>query len=557
MHNVIAPSNFKDVADHKPVSFHRSSCGRDWVILGGVWNRVWSASVKARVRSIRGSVLAAIVVAGTACGEATDSSTTPVSVVSTPTAVSPPTTAAPPPTTTSAEVTNVASTLQSVAATEGEWLVRDLSAVAPDGGVALVEHGGELWLAGQIGDDSQLVVSILDAGSSRDVRLDFGQPVITLAMASTPVGVVVVASGLEDFVPHVWVSVDGEQWSSSTISDSAVDVAGVVWLDGRFVAAGSERVGTDPSVGPFEPVLFESSDGIDWSEITVDDPLFAGEGALGPPVIVGDRVVVPGRFTGVVSRNSIVRVVRRWRLVAGGRRRGPCAVVAHGGRRCTRRIRRPLSATGVDQSVVINRTGRWEPVGLEQLTGPSEFGFAFPVGSDPPVFVVEFERPVEYCYEDPDNCRNISPLVVLIDDHGTPSAIDVRAPDVDPGTATIGDDGTFHILLSTGQGLELRSWPTSQGPPPTLPPATVTEPSGPPLVEWDATLEVGKTYRFPLYTHCGIDVLGSCFNGLNWWLLDTPSGEFDGGGGLVFGEIHVIAERQDRLRRRWPHSRHL
>ena len=202
-------------------------------------------------------------------------------------------------------------------------------------------------------------------------------------------------------------------------------------------------------------------------------------------------------------------------------------------------------ATGVDQAVVINRTGRWEPVGLEQLTGPSEFGFAFPIGSDTtPVFVVEFERPVEYCYDDPDNCQNIRPLVVLIDDHGTPSAIDARAPDVDPDTATIGDDGTFHILLSTRHGLELRSWPTAQGPPPTLPPATVIEPSGPPLVKWDATLEVGETYRFPLYTHCGIDVLGR-FNGLNWWLLDTPSGEFSGDGGFVFGEIHVIAD--DRI----------
>ena len=408
----------------------------------------------------------------------------------------------------------------------------------------MVEHGGELWLARQIGDDSQLVLSIVDAGSSRDVQLDFGQPVIALVMASTPAGVVVVASGVEEFVPHVWVSVDGEQWSSSTISDSAVDVAGVVWLDGRFVAAGSERVGTDPSAGPFEPVLFESSDGIDWSEITVDDSLFAGEGTLGPPVIVGDRMVVPGQFTGVVRRTALFESFdggATWRVV-DDEGPAPSWLTVVGDVLVGSGAHDP--ATGVDQAVVINRSGRWEPVGLEQLTGPSEFGFAFPIGSDPPVFVVEFELPVEYCYEDPDNCRNISPLVVLIDDRGTPSAIDVRAPDVDPGTATIGDDGTFHILLSTGRGLELRSWPSAQGPPPTLPPTTLTEPSGPPLVEWDATLEVGETYRFPLYTHCGIDVLGR-FNGLNWWLFDTPAGEFDGDGGFVFGEIHMIAD--DRI----------
>ena len=30
-----------------------------------------------------------------------------------------------------------------------------------------------------------------------------------------------------------------------------------------------------------------------------------------------------------------------------------------------------------------------------------------------------------------------------------------------------------------------------------------------------------------------------------WWLLDTPSGEFSGDGGFVFGEIHVIAD--DRI----------
>ena len=60
----------------------------------------------------------------------------------------------------------------------------------------MVEHGGDVWVARPVGDDHQFGVSIIGADSTRDVELDYHQPVIAVATASTPVGVVLVARAL-------------------------------------------------------------------------------------------------------------------------------------------------------------------------------------------------------------------------------------------------------------------------------------------------------------------------------------------------------------------------
>jgi hypothetical protein len=407
----------------------------------------------------------------------------------------------------------------------------------------MVHHAGDLWIARPVGDDHQYLVSIVGAGSSRDVRLDYGQQVLSSSMASTPVGVVLVVSGVEDHVPHVWISTDGETWVASTITDAPLDVSGVVWLDGRFVASGSKRVGDNPSMGPFQAALFESSDGIEWFEIRVPEDLFGVDGFLSAPVVVGDRVVVAGQFRGAIARAALFESLdagASWSVAAvEGPTPSRLAVVDD-----------LLVGSGaydpeadVDHNIVIGRAGRWELVDLGELTGPAEYRSAYLVGhgDDVAVFQVDYARPIEYCYEDRASCGKSS-LVVLLGPDGTPTAIDLGVPDVevDVDTATTDSDGSFHILIATERGVELRTWPESQGPVPTLPAPTVSEPAGPPVVEWDATLEVGGVYRFPLQTHCGIDVLGR-FNGSNWWLYDTPAVDFTGNGGGVLGEIHVIA----------------
>jgi hypothetical protein len=42
--------------------------------------------------------------------------------------------------------------------------------------------------------------------------------------------------------------------------------------------------------------------------------------------------------------------------------------------------------------------------------------------------------------------------------------------------------------------------------------------TGPPRVESGAHLEVGRTYRYPLYVHCGAGYLGQ-FNGQHWYAV--------------------------------------
>ena len=504
--------------------------------------------------SIRLGALVMVLLAGAACGDSTSS-------VSDSSSVSPPSSLAPSAPTSGAgstaservDSTTIATTPASggsvltvaPAAGSSEWQVRALGPVSPDGGVAMVEHGGDVWVGRPVGDDYQFGVSIIGAASTRDVELDYHQPVIAVAMASTPVGVVLVVSGVDDFVPYVWLSSDGETWSAGTITDAAFDVAGVVWVDGRFIASGSKRVGDNPSMGPFEAALFESSDGIEWSEIVVDDG-FGGDGFLSAPVVVGDRLVVTGQFSGEVSSRTVMfeslDAGVTWHP-ANDEGPVPSQLASIGGVLVGSGVYDPEG--GGEFGLVLNRAGRWETVGVDDLVGPSQFTYAYLVGQgrDAAVFVIDYERPVEYCYEDPDSCQSSSPLTVSVASDGTTTLLDLGVEDPDVDTAATGSDGTFHVLLSAGLGLELRTWPAEQGPLPTLPTPTINEPQGPPVVEWDAELEIGETYRFPLYTHCGIDVLGR-FNGLNWWLRETPLEDFTGNGGSVLGEIHVIAADQ-------------
>lgn len=397
-----------------------------------------------------------------------------------------------------------------------------------------------------MGDNYQYVVSIIGADSTREVELDYHQPVIVDAMTSTPVGVVLVVSGFEDFIPHVWLSADGDTWATDTITNSAFDVAGVVWVDGRFLASGSKRVGDNPGSGPFEAAMFASSDGIEWSEIVVDDA-FGGDGVVSAPVVAGDRVVVTLLLRGEVSSRTVMfesfDAGVTWHP-ATDEGPVPSQLASIGDV-----LVGSAASEDVEHGIVLNQAGRWEPVGVDDLVGPSEQTDAYLVGQghDRAVFVIDYVRPIGYCYDDPESCQRSSSLMVALSPDGTTTLLDVGVEDPDVDTATTGSDGSdgsFHVLLAGDLGLKLRTWPAAQGPHPTLPTPTITMPEGPPLVEWEAELAIGETYRFPLYTHCGIDVLGR-FNGLNWWSREPSPGGFTGNGGTVLGEIHLIAE--DRI----------
>jgi hypothetical protein len=504
---------------------------------------VRSVSVSARVKAMFLLVVAGLVAVGSACGGASESSASdvapPAEVGSIGGDVAPTTVVESLVATTISGLSDGGSAESST--TVGDWLVDGLVASSADGRVEMVERDGEVWLARQV-DDGRLVVSIVGTDGVRDVELDVARPLVRLEMTSTPAGIVVVASAHDDFVPHVWISVDGERWSASTITPAPVVVAGVVWVNGRFIASGGRRLGDLANSGPSVPALFMSADGLAWSEINVDDPFFAREGTLEAPAVVGDRVLVPVQFSGASPAMALFDSIdagATWNVVDD---EGPAPFWLTSVGDLLVGIGAYDPVVGTELALVSFRDGRWEPVDLDPLTGPSEYRFAYPLGSDRPVFGVGVERPSEYCYEEAD-CPAQHRLVVIVDESGTPTSIDLRVPDAEAIAATIGDDGTLRIALSTPEGVELRSWPTSQGPPPTLTATTVTEPSGPPFVEWGATLQVGETYRYILNTHCGIDVLGR-FNDQTWWLVETVSTWPVRDEEFVLGEIHVVSDRQ-------------
>ena len=73
--------------------------------------------------------------------------------------------------------------------------------------------------------------------------------------------------------------------------------------------------------------------------------------------------------------------------------------------------------------------------------------------------------------------------------------------------------------------LETWTWP-SAAEPPRRPPLEAPPADEPPLVAFDGDLTVGSTYRFPLFIHCGMGLLGN-FND-RWWFLVAGSTEWNG-----------------------------
>jgi hypothetical protein len=159
--------------------------------------------------------------------------------------------------------------------------------------------------------------------------------------------------------------------------------------------------------------------------------------------------------------------------------------------------------------------------GLDRATGVNAAGGAFWITSNRPFDEVERAA---FCGEFLDDCDTFDPAVLLRSENGrTWSEVDLSllAPTepFDFDDVIESDDGIS--LVVSGSALQVWSWPREAAPPMRTewPPTATVDTT---TVAWDADLELGVTYPYLFYVHCGMERLGG-FNG-TWWNLVGNSG---------------------------------
>lgn len=361
-----------------------------------------------------------------------------------------------------------------------------------------------------------------------------GTSVMLSAAASGARGLLAVGVDYETFLPVVWGSDDGRAWERLETGglDRAADITVLVGTSGGFVAGGAFRVGRDPGSGPFAPALWRSLDGDSWEPIEL---AAAREGYVSGIVTAGDRFVVAGAS----GRNAVVwssdDAGATWSRSRPGplRKSGPASftsiasspdgstIVAVGGAADETRGDVPFVLVSRDRGESWQRAeldgALWEGMLGGGIVTATEQDFFFIGGR----FFTTFSDP-DRCYAQPETCETGTAVVLR-------SADGERWEELDLGALNTGDffrplrvarDHTGALLLvGAGEQLELHRWSGSDGPP-SLPPPAPLPPPEIPLATYETELELGVTYRYPLYIHCGMRVLGS-FNEQFWYLDET------------------------------------
>jgi len=187
------------------------------------------------------------------------------------------------------------------------------------------------------------------------------------------------------------------------------------------------------------------------------------------------------------------------------------------------------STYGLGEPITTNSSSAWTPIDLTRFVPSFQNAYTFPlVGRPTAIVTVGVEPAVEYCYEHRGECdHGYLPALLLIDEDGSAVSVDlgITATQV-PTSALVRADGSLVVVTYNKDRIVLRAWDINNGPVPTLPDVEPFTPTGPPVVQWNSDLVVGKTYRFPLGTHCGIDVLG-IFNDQNWWIVGEPGDAYE------------------------------
>jgi hypothetical protein len=441
----------------------------------------------------------------------------------------------------------------------GGWRVVDVTgAPAPDTGVALGMLGGTVVLLTETEGADGLEAWRIDpsTGATERAAISTDEGFLRVgAVASGDdrlVAAVTVANlrddGPDAIVPWAYVSTDGREWQGARVDTEDADVLGIASTDDGFVAVGALRTGPDPSMGPFAPVAWRSPDGTRWSRVPLPGVDAGTSGTLDAVAVSGDEVLV----SGAAGRSDVAQTPFLWRsrdsgetwerdaltqrvasiasagdaLIAGGAYADePSSAlfeIADG----------TLRAVELDDGVV--------PAGRPELRVRSDGDTVVAFGN---VYRGVREDP-HACYDDPYTCDG-SPPRLVVTRHASgpwrPVALPPRAsPEAHVGDALVTPDGL--VLVLTWDRTQVAIWDGAALP--TDEPRPPQEPGGePPVVEYDATLEPGVRYRFPLYVHCEFPWLG--FNNRTW-RTDSPfpdalPEEWPVAQQSVLGEIELVA----------------
>jgi hypothetical protein len=429
-----------------------------------------------------------------------------------------------------------------------KWEEADLGPALGDDFVSLTEHDGEIWIAHPVGENRAEIEVRNLAG---DQVHDFGTAGSSMAplLRSTPFGLLLMTSDYESFLPKSWLSTDdGATWTEGTIADRPFDVSGLTVVGDHLLASGAFRPLADPNSGPFTPGLFRSDDGVTWSEIVLDRTVFdTTDGALWPIVDQGDRLVttstrlVDGYFAPAMFESLDGGFT--WQLSADA---GPVPSGFVTAGRTLVGIDAVSTPEAPLNPVAANSSRTWSSVDVTPFVPPFQYSSAFVLAGGPQALVsLSVEPTVEYCYENTDACgRGYTPVLLLINSDGTAASIDLGLPGAQSANSGfVRADGSLAVVTYNDDRLVLRTWDVADGPVPVRPKLAPFTPTGPPTVQWDSEIQVGETYRYALYTHCGIDFLGK-FNDKNWWIVGSPSEAYDpnprSGSQQILGEMVMI-----------------
>lgn len=376
----------------------------------------------------------------------------------------------------------------------------------------------------------------------------------------------------EDDEDETWrtaavMSTDGERWELVTDDDLGGPgvLRDVVATADGFIAVGGRIDGTRPAPEALVPAAWRSADGRQWEQLDLGGGLGGPDGYSGEGLVSvaadGERVVAVGEAGVWLSPDE----GETWEAVELSEADGVDGLVGDGEglKAVVHGTHGFLLVGGIGGDVEGSRVLAWTSPDGEAWVAASPpegllDGVSFPiVAATARGFVVGGVTSIEasvdpaQCYVDILACGQNRGVVAALEEGGW-SLLDTSGagesaswrPDA---LAVSGED---LVVVTRGDGLTVwrHDLAALRRLEPVAPPAT----AGPPLVESGAQLDVGRTYRYPLYIHCGIGYLGE-FNGRHWFAV--PSEGIDDGelqdAGLpivqdsLFGEMTVVAE--DRI----------
>jgi hypothetical protein len=366
-------------------------------------------------------------------------------------------------------------------------------------------------------------------------------------------------------IPRVWVSIDGSAWIevATTGLDQPITVGALSAAPEALYLAGSAGPDADPATGPPSAAIWRSTDAQHWERLPL--PIEPGN------AYVSDVVAGPASLIAAVTPPA----ASIWRSTDGGSSWSQATVElgAPAGFWTVESIARIddlLVGVGSIQGdkgpsllLIMSSDGgiTWSrPPTTEAMSGVNGFGRNHVVAAAGALWLATtqssgpFDNP-DICYRDLLACQGGARPVLLRSTDGTnwlevdltalsTSWIEGLAADPTDALALVGR------VAGTSQ-LAVWTWPYETAPSPR--PSTIDAPAGePPLAHGGDQLTVAQTYRYPLYIHCGLGLLGQ-FND-RWWILvegstvidpdlgvgNEPPAHWPIAGEAVFGTITLV-----------------